>query len=197
MADLLEFIRVSAHTTKVVFLSSQAYDPQSIGGLIGADSKCQSLAQRAKLHGVFKAWLSDSTQSPSTRFTQSPPPGDWDYRLVDNAEVATDWVALTSGSIQTPINVDEMGFKTPSDRTISHPPVPALLVWTNTNTDGTVPHSSALNLSFFDCKDWTSNYHFKEGVMVGNAYGAGIDWTSLQSLYFCDSGSFRLYCFQQ
>ena len=197
MADLLEYIRVSAHTTRVVFLSSQAYDPQSIGGLKGADSKCQSLAQAAKLEGVFKAWLSDSTQSPSTRFTQSPYPGDWDYKLVADEEVATDWAALTSGSLQTPINIDENGFRIPSDRTIGYPPVPALLVWTNTNTDGTVPHSSAPHLSFFDCKDWTSNYHFKEGVMVGNAYGAGIDWTNLQSLYFCDSGPFRLYCFQQ
>src|SRR5215212_6677746 len=41
-----------------VFLSSITYDG-NLGGLSGADAKCQGLAAVAGLPGIYKAWLSD------------------------------------------------------------------------------------------------------------------------------------------
>ena len=50
------------------------------------------------------AWLSDSTASPSTRFTRSSVP----YVLPDGTTVvANNWADLTHGTLQFPINLAE------------------------------------------------------------------------------------------
>ena len=49
-------------TPKTVFVSSQTYDG-NLGGLAGADAKCQGLADAAGLKGTFKALLLDSWPS--------------------------------------------------------------------------------------------------------------------------------------
>ena len=50
------------------------------------------------------AWLSDSTASPSSRFTHSSVP----YVLPDGTTVvANDWADLTGGTLQHLINMDE------------------------------------------------------------------------------------------
>ena len=43
----------------------------NIGGLAAADAICQTEAEEAELPGTYKAWLSDSGNSPSTRFCPS------------------------------------------------------------------------------------------------------------------------------
>jgi len=43
----------------------------NIGGLAAADAICQTEAEDAELPGTYKAWLSDSSSSPSTRFCPS------------------------------------------------------------------------------------------------------------------------------
>jgi hypothetical protein len=110
----------------------------NLGGLPGADKTCQARANAAGLPGTYKAWLSDSTQSPSTRFTQSTRP----YVRVDGEVVANDWAELTSGSIKT-VLLDEKG--TPSADS---------LAWTNTTSDGTPGGAGGSNKH---CSDWTSN----------------------------------------
>ena len=78
----------------------------NLGGLAGADAKCDLLASNAGLTGTFRAWLSDGIDSPDTRFLKAGNP----YVLVDNTTViASDWTDLTSGSIQAPINLTELG----------------------------------------------------------------------------------------
>ena len=42
-----------------------------MGGVAGADAKCQSLADNANLGGTYKAWISGTTDGPSKRFEQS------------------------------------------------------------------------------------------------------------------------------
>ena len=82
-------------THKNVFVTSQSHNGD-FGGLTGADAFCQSLALTAGLSGTYKAWLSDTTGSPATRFAQASVP----YRLVDGTTIANDWNDLTDGTIQ-------------------------------------------------------------------------------------------------
>jgi hypothetical protein len=60
---------------RVAFLSSARYTGD-LGGLTGADLKCQVAAQKAGLagHASFRAWLSDGQASPLTRLEFGPEP---------------------------------------------------------------------------------------------------------------------------
>jgi hypothetical protein len=67
---------------KKVFLTSQEYTG-NLGGLAGADAKCQALADAAGIGGTFKAWLSDSTLDPIHRFSGSTFSGVPFVRTID------------------------------------------------------------------------------------------------------------------
>src|SRR5687768_3468798 len=69
----------------LVFATSQKFTG-NLGGVAGADRKCQDLATApgVGLPGTYMAWLSDSTNSPFTRFVKSPGP----YQLVTGEKVA-------------------------------------------------------------------------------------------------------------
>lgn len=67
-----------------VFLSSQIY-PGNLGGLIGADEKCNTLAQAEGLPGLYKAWLSTASVAAATRLTHNPGP----YVLTNGARPQT------------------------------------------------------------------------------------------------------------
>src|SRR4051812_26024409 len=69
-----------------VFVSSALYSG-ALGGLSGADSKCQGLAAAAGLPGAYKAWLADTTGAPISRFVHSTGP----YRLVNGTTIAANW----------------------------------------------------------------------------------------------------------
>lgn len=71
--------------SKTVFVTSGTYTG-NLGGLTGADQECNTLAAAANLPGTYKAWLSTSNGSPSTRFVQSSVP----YKLVDDTVIAED-----------------------------------------------------------------------------------------------------------
>jgi hypothetical protein len=51
------------------------------------------------------AWLSDSTGSSSTRFTRATVP----YKLVNGSTVASNWTALTSGTLAHAMDLTETG----------------------------------------------------------------------------------------
>ena len=132
---------------KRVFVTSLKYDG-NLGGLPGADAKCQVRAAAALLPGTYRAWLSDATGSPSTRFTKSTIP----YRLVDGTLIANDYTHLTNGSAQGKIVLTETGgapirtgFCGPQD-----PAVPdRIMVWASTAADGSLVSSSGT------CTNWT------------------------------------------
>ncbi len=123
--------------TKTVFITSMDYDGD-LGGLSGADSICQAHADAAfpPLIGTYKAWLSDDTNSPSTRFTRS-----YNYTLVDGSKIARDWTDLTDGNIGHRMNVTEDGDTTP-----------VVGVWTKSTVEGTVPSKSPLH----HCLNWSA-----------------------------------------
>ncbi len=132
-------------TEALVFTTSQTYTG-ALGGLSGADAKCQALATQANLPGTYKAWLSDGSGSPSTRFTHSTVP----YKLVDGTVVANDWTSLVSGTLQHAIDKSESNGAPGKDNSGLSLPTGVTLVWTSTKFDGTA-------VSGTDCLSWTSS----------------------------------------
>jgi hypothetical protein len=162
---------------KQVFVTSESYTGVEIGGLVGADAKCQSLARAAGIDGVYQAWLSDGTMAPVDRMTKGGP-----YVLVDGSLVADDWAALVSGAIAHPINITELG----------EPLISAFIctggeVWTNTQFDGTRRSTSS-------CNDWSAS----EGVsFVGDSDDTDVSWTESQCINVTCAAALPLYCFEQ
>jgi hypothetical protein len=170
---------------KVVFISSQTYDG-NLGGLAGADAKCQTLATTAGLAGTYVAWLSDSTTDAASRI------GPGAYALVDGTIVATGLPDLLDGTLVAPINLTESGAPL-NDR-----------AWTGTAPDGTacfMGHTGACGLTSpgndglerSACANWTVAMAGSEAV-TGVATTDGT-WT-LEGDRACPD-QHHLYCIQQ
>ena len=175
-------------THKNVFVTSQSHSGD-FGGLTGADAFCQNLALTAGLSGTYKAWLSDTTGSPSTRFAPASVP----YRLVDGTTIANDWNDLTDGTIQTPINLDEYGNAVSSS-----------MVFSFTMTDGTAGlfQNSTSNCYGDDChcNNWTNSNGQGSptpGSAVGQTTQIDDDWTDYSFYNGCGPTGQPIYCFEQ
>lgn len=169
-----------------VFVTDAIKDGELLGGLTGADTLCQSTAKDANLTGTFKAWLSNSNSSPSTRFTNRDKAGP--YRLVRNAAidgnnlpplVASSFADLTTcngaggACLQNGINRTESGQDAGDDA----------FVWTGTLENGS-PGSQT-------CGGFT-----QAGTGLSGEAGetTGI-WTN--NVFTPCNLSLRLYCFEQ
>jgi hypothetical protein len=157
-----------------VFLSSTRYDG-NLGGLSGADAKCQGLAEEANLPGTYKAWLSDSTSSPSSRFLPSTGP----YRLINGTTIAANFTDLTDGTLLAPIDVTETGGGVGS----------SIGVWTHTLSNG-----NARGDAEGHCANWSSSAPGAVGN-YGHATRLSLEWTDVSEAG-C-SNFFHLYCVQQ
>jgi hypothetical protein len=122
------------------------------------------------------AWLSDDTQSPSTRFTlKSTGP----YWTVDRVKIADNWTDLTDGTLDATIFVTETGF---------NPGGGLFRVWTHTQPDGT-----AGGVGNVHCSNWTT----------AGAGGGDTGWCALDTEEWTESNVSdcflprHLYCFQQ
>lgn len=165
---------------KLVFLNSIAYAGNQIGGLEGADEKCQSSARAASLTGTYKAWLSDSaspSNQPQDRFEHARVP----YVLTDtnSTRIADDWSDLVDGDLIAPINFDESGNRVSPGQGMPW-------VWTNTRSNGTLRQVN-------DCNDWTTTNGF---AIVGDWTRTDAGWTNTEDGAQC-SNPRRFYCFQQ
>jgi hypothetical protein len=100
----------------------------NIGGIAGADASCAARAAQLGLTGTFRAWISDATTSPSTRFLQDQVA----YARLDGTRIADNWADLTDGTLDAPIV-----------------PVVTTSVWTGTEFDGEGVSGT--------CNNWTSN----------------------------------------
>ena len=115
---------------KKVFVTSASYNG-NLGGVSGANEKCQLLATEVGLEGNFEAWVLNPSSNFDRSFDNIP------YYLIDGTLVADNWIDLTDGGIQNPINMDENGDIVPS----------GTRAWTATNSGG--------NAQGNDCNDWT------------------------------------------
>ena len=158
---------------RIVFVTSVGYRGGQIGGIAGADLKCQDLAIDAGRSGTFKAWLSNSTgYSPAQDFVQSGGP----YVTTTGIQVAENWQDLTDSNLDNPITFDENGGSTT-----------ASFVWTGTDETG-MPESDGDNF----CDDWTST---SGSALVGLSTATSGEWTS-SGVIGCGN-AYRLYCFEQ
>ncbi len=162
--------------SKIVFVTSVT-TTGAFGGLSAADALCQLLADNALLPGDYKAWLSDSTGSPSTRFVKS----EGRYVLVSGGVIAQNWNNLIDGQIDNPISHDERG----------NPVFLAGLcqmgdVWSNTGINGEL--FSAMS----SCNDWTG-----VGISKPGDYLSTSQWTVSGCLLVDCPDRLPFYCFQQ
>ena len=157
-------------TPKRVFVSSTYY-AGNLGGVSGADTKCQLRANAANLGGFWRAWLSDGTFSASSRLTKSPNP----YRLVNGTIVANSWIDLTDGTLTNPININESGGYVNSSNGVVH---------TNTTASGAIASAN-------HCSNWTSSTGLGFYGLAGVTYSA---WTQGRNSD-CAIAK-RLYCFE-
>ena len=160
-----------------VFVTSTSYSG-NLGGLSGADAKCQARADAVSLGGNWKAWISTNSISAASRLEHSSVP----YKLINGELIANNWEDLTDGALSIPIYRTETGAFTGYDE-----------VWTDTFTSGASEGGN------YDCTDWTSSAGVWDG-RKGFSGNSNRSWTSYldlgQSLGLCADGR-RLYCFEQ
>jgi hypothetical protein len=162
----------SCSAARRVFVSTTSSEAD-LGGHSGADNQCATLASAQTLGGTWMAWVSDSTSSPSDRFTQSSD----SYRLLDGTLVAHDWSELTSGALSHAIDVNEIG------ATVDNAPV-----WTATATNGMAMGGS--------CSDFSSTSSSDGVAEVGLSTASDTTWTD-NAADPCNDAHPHIYCFEQ
>ncbi len=160
---------------KRVFVSSSAMPNGGFGSVSTADALCQRLATAAALGGMWRAWVSDERRPAASRLTPSPRP----YRLLDGTQVAASWAALTSGTIDNPIDRHEDGAPVPGG---GHE------IWTGTTAAG--------GASGITCGNWTNNSPGLPNGHVGHTSRRDVGWTQALAQR-CNQTAAHLYCFEQ
>lgn len=144
---------------KRVFVTQAAFTGD-LGGVAGADAKCQAAGNAFIPGRQWKAWLSAAKDSVKARF---PPNSSSEYVTGFNLTVAVGWPSFASATHLSRI-MDEM-----------HQPPPG-----NDDTwTGTQPNGDAMGVGS-DCNGWTSADATANGV-TGNAEATGEKWTNAEA----------------
>jgi hypothetical protein len=168
-------VRTVANNTIYVFVTSGTWTG-NLGGVSGADAKCNAEAAAAGLGGSWIALVATGLgtgNGPAARI-----PWNWTtLKNMNNATVATSFDDLTDGTISAPIN------RTPTNGVPS-----ANFVFSGTNV--ATGKDNTLTAGY-DCTVWTSN-----GGL--NFYAGNVNSTNQHfygTLSSCSS-SYALYCMQ-
>lgn len=174
--------------SKRVFVTSTTYDG-NLGGLAGADAKCQTRANAATpapLGGTWKAWISTTPDFTITNAKTPANQSDGDvwiqfngpYQLLNGTTIANNWTDLTDGTLIAGINRTE-------NNTVST----AFDAWTGTDQAGAIANS------IYTCLGWISVASDRFGVIgaIGNTTS---NWTNV-SVKNCPNANGALYCFEQ
>jgi hypothetical protein len=157
---------------RVVFVTKGTYVGAAVGGLAGADAKCQAAAATstvARIKGhTFRAWLGTAAAPASARLAHGTKP----YVLANGTTVAKNWTDLTDGGLNAGISRDETNATTDGG------------AWTGTNTNGTASAST--------CGAWDTAQALGQR---GNVGGSGDGWTDATNADCTES--FHLYCFEE
>jgi hypothetical protein len=164
---------------KTVFVTKASFK-SNMGGLAGADAKCQAEADDPASivpSGTYLPWLSDGQNSPDTRFTKSSHP----YVRPDGTKIAENYTDLTNGSILNTISIDATG------QAVGHQQF-----WTGTKADGTTTKKNNT------CAAWGVDPPSYVFGMIGHTANKTTSWSSYRG-YPCSraSSTYRLACFQQ
>lgn len=182
-----------AKSKTTFFVTSDTAENGDLGGLDGADMRCQELAKAAGIGDhTFKAYLSTATVNAKDRIGAGP----WVNAL--GVTVAADLTALHARKGSADVFVDEKAMKINGQWDGSPSPNQHDIL-TGTNADGTVATGKT-------CGDWTST----EGVArIGHSDGLGPNgqtsdgrdsWNSAHDNSSCANllpggGAGRIYCF--
>ena len=173
---------------RLVFATSTTYNSNFGvgtvgGGVVRADNDCQALANDAGLGGTFRAWLSDPTSFPASRFVRD---GGVYVRAGDRAIIARDWADLTDGTIGALINRSERGI------TVNFANSGVL---TGTTIVGTSATFSGGNTNTH-CVGWASSSGQNFGTR-GDGFSLTSAWTNASNPGCGTLTGARLYCFEQ
>jgi hypothetical protein len=165
---------------KIVFVTQGTWKG-NLGGIAGADQKCQQEAQTAGLQGTFVAWLSDGNINAKDHIDCRD---DKRYVLPNGTVVADNCSDLLDGNIDNPINVYANG-----------QPAGGKNVWT-----GTIP--TGIGAIYYNCGGWTlstntADGHYGKSNITSSSTSAG--WTGSYTVYYTNMGcasTLGLYCFQ-
>lgn len=156
----IEYVKITVSYTPAtyqIFTTSVQYDG-NLGGLSGADAKCQARAALGSLTGTWKAILSDATTDANTRLTFA---SGINFVNMQGATVATSTADLWDGIISAGVHYDQSGFATASD------------AWTGTNSNGTKSVG-------FMCNSWTNATNGFSGLAgVPSDVGNNTYWVAI------------------
>ncbi|MDF1562486.1 MAG: hypothetical protein P1V51_05555 [Deltaproteobacteria bacterium] len=169
---------IAGQCTGLVFITSTQYTG-NLGGVSGANQKCQQHAVNAGLPGTYKAWISGTGYSPGTQLRQWTAP----IVLRDGTVVVNDWPDLLDSSISHGIDQDELGNPGPA---MSSPGCGHAYT-------GTWPSGGAVSATW-RCAEWTADTG--QASVWGRSDLTNFGWTQ-----WCSGGSCAylasLYCFLQ
>jgi len=175
---------------KTIFFTSETFDG-NLGGLAGADEKCQTAASTAGLTGTYKAWLSDSITAVKDRLSHGTVP----YVRTDGVVVANNWNDLTDGTLKEQIVCDENRQCYFVD--IDNYWIP---IWTDSTAAGNRDCNCNDGLDptpylTTTCLNWTTNSNVYSGS-VGNGTASDSDWTNVFDWSNCNTLR-SLICLEQ
>jgi hypothetical protein len=158
-----------------IFVTSSRWDGSQVGGLRGADNKCQTLAWKVGLGGNWAAIITDSSTKLRSRLTFL----DGAYVNMNSSALAGKTDGLFDGAIDTPVEYNER----------AKPVRLSAAVWTGLDRAGAPVKET--------CNGWTAT----GSRLVGSAGSAliatkdtnGNTWISGVRGRSC-SGHARLYC---
>lgn len=159
----------------IVFVTSAPDIGSGFNGITGADYECRHRATNMFLPNGerYMAWVSTSESEPADRMYHARGP----YVLVTGVQVAAHWSALTSGTLEHPIDVTEKSESV------------AFAVWTGTDITGLrLPNTQ-------HCSDWTSN-DSKQTGWLADSTAIDASWTRGVEAP-CGNGGAALYCIEQ
>ncbi len=158
----------------IVFVTSEPFKQGKFNGITGADYECRHRATNMFLPNGerYMAWVSTSKVQPADRLYHARGP----YVLVNGLQVAANWDALTSGTLENPINVSE------KSETVS------AVVWTGTDITGLrLPNTQ-------HCSDWTYNDSDQTGWLADSS-ATDAFWT--RGVENPCNAEAAIYCFEQ
>jgi hypothetical protein len=156
----------------VMFTTSTIYTP-NLGGLSGADAKCNQLAAAAGLTGNYVAWLSTTSVSAVSRLNGA---SGWVRR--DGRPVFNSVDDLYKNRVFYPPRLDESG-----NDVVASP-----WVMTNTKSDGT----GFVQSGYSSCSDFNSNIDNGTSLLFGIASFADATLTMNYGAGCSSQG--RIYC---
>ena len=167
---------------KIVFVTSNMVAASDLGN---ADNICAATAN-GHFNGSFKAWVSYYSLDDNTVISAASRIVDHSalpYIRPDRVVVANNWSGLTSGGLQAPIDIDELGNA-----------LGGVSVWTGTTPGGDLAIGSKGDPWFNStCCDWTNAC--SGNAIYGGSWETNSGW-SVVGYGACNDSYVHLYCIQ-